>query len=407
MSNTGNPPHILVINVFFAPYSYGGATVVAEEVVRELRREHGFQVTAISATSRADMPAYSLLKTEVDGIANYLINMPFGRPYAELYDNSHVTEAIDGLMQTLAPDVVHLHCLQDIGAGVIAAAKRRGLPVVLSTHDFWWLCERQFMIRMDGRYCGQDPVRIEACRGCVDDMRRARSRDGVLKAAASQADLITYPSEFARGLCERSGLSAVDSMVWQNGVRLPTPAFFEAQARRRAKNDRLVFGFVGGPSHIKGWPIIRRAFERIGRDDFAGLLVEGSLDGSWWQDVKLSKLQGDWEVYPRFSQNELDDFYAQIDVLLFLSQWKETYGLTVREALARGIRVIQTDSGGSTEHAAVDPERLLPIGAGADQLIAEIERMLETPKDHPAPQHVTSFADQAKEIAVQMRSLMG
>ena len=45
--------------------------------------------------------------------------------------------------------------------------------------------------------------------------------------------------------------------------RLPGPGFFEAQARRRAKSPRTVFGFVGGPSQIKGWPVMRAAFERL------------------------------------------------------------------------------------------------------------------------------------------------
>ena len=399
-------PHVLVVNVFFAPYTYGGATVVAEQVAHELKANHGFHVTAISAVSRADMPAYCVIKTEHNGIANYLINMPFGRPYAEIYDNSLVTEVIDGLMQTLEPDLVHLHCLQDIGAGVIGAAKRQGRRVVLSIHDFWWLCERQFMIRMDGSYCTQNPIQIEGCRGCVESMSRARTRSGVLRAAAAQADLMTYPSVFARDLSERSGLKAQDNMVWQNGVRLPGEAFFEAQTARRSASERLSFGFVGGPSHIKGWPIIRKAFERLDRDDFNGYLVEGSLDGSWWADVKLSALQGNWQIYPRFSQDEMDAFYAKIDVLLFMSQWKETFGLTIREAVARGIRVIQTDSGGTTEYETADPDRMLKIGDGPDRLVPELERVLGAPKDHPAPAPVASFSDQAAEIAVRMRALL-
>lgn len=399
-------PHVFIINVFFAPYTYGGATVVAEQVANELRSKHGFRVSAISAHSRADLPAYSVIKSEQNGIVNYLINLPVGRPYAEVYDNSHVTEAIDGLMHTLEPDLLHLHCLQDVGVGGIAAAKRQGLPVVLSTHDFWWLCERQFMIRMDGQYCTQNPIRIEDCRGCVEHMSRARTRWSVLQAAAGQVDLITYPSEFAQDLSERSGLLACDSMVWENGVRLPGDGFFEAQAERRAASPKLSFGFVGGPSQIKGWPIVRKAFQQIDRDDFDGLLVDGSLDGSWWKGVKLDALQGDWRIHPRFSQDEMDAFYAKVDVLLFMSQWKETFGLTIREALARGIRVIQTDSGGTVEHAATDPDRMLQIGDGPDRLVPELTRVLETPEDHPAPLHVTSFAEQATAMATRMRALL-
>ena len=392
------PEHILVINIFFAPYSFGGATIVAEQVAQELVRTHGRRVTTISAMSRGDLTPYAVMKVEKDGIQNYLINLPHGRSYAEMYTNPQVTEIVAGLLDDLQPDLVHAHCIQEIGAGILPMIKRRGVPLVLSVHDFWWLCERQFMIRPNGRYCAQDPVRIEACRGCVDNWPRARLRQEILFADAAQADLITFPSQFAHDLSVRSGFAGPRLAVWQNGVRGPSPAFFETQAKRRAKDDRLVFGFVGGPSPIKGWPMIRSAFAALKRDDFGVIVVDGSLDGGWWRDQDLSALRGDWRVHPRFSQADMDAFYAKIDVLLFLSQWKETFGLAIREAVARGIRVLQTDSGGTTEWDGADRSAMLQIGDGGEVLRKRIDALLEAGPDHPPPRSVTSSAEQANAL---------
>lgn len=390
------PEHILIVNVFFAPYSYGGATVVAEQVARDLVQTHGRRVSAISAMTRPDLAAYTVLKVEKNGVQNYVINLPHGRSYAEMYSNPRVTEIMAGLLDTLQPDLLHAHCLQDLGVGILGLAKRRGLPVVLSVHDFWWLCEHQFMIRPNQRYCGQYPVQIEACRGCVDHLPHARLRQEVLFAEAAQADVITFPSQFAHDLSTASGLSAPRLAVWENGVRLPGPAFFEAQAERRAGNDQLVFGHIGGPSQIKGWPVVKSTFETLERSDFAGLLVEATLDGNWWRGQDISKMKGDWSVHPRFDQNNMDAFYAKIDVLLFLSQWKETFGLAIREALARGIRVIQTDSGGTAEWNGADRSDMLQIGDGPKQLHAALKREFDRADQHPAPRPVASYADQAK-----------
>ena len=71
-------PHLLVGNIFFAPYTYGGATIVAEEVARHLALDHGWQVSAVSAVSRADLPAYALRKVQTGPVPNYLINLPPG-----------------------------------------------------------------------------------------------------------------------------------------------------------------------------------------------------------------------------------------------------------------------------------------------------------------------------------------
>ena len=392
-------PHILVINVFFAPNSYGGATIVAEQVAQSLRRTQGCRVTAISLCEGVNLVPYAVTKADKDGIVNYMINMPGGRGYATVYDNPEITDQVGRLIDRIGPDIVHVHCVQDIGAGILQAIKLRGLPVVLSVHDFWWICERQFMIKINERYCGQNPVRIENCRGCVDNFSAARTRFDYLRAQADHVDVITYPSQFAKDLSEASGFGPGKGVVWGNGVMQPDAAFFAAQATRRAADPRVTFGFVGGPSQIKGWPLIKRAFTGLGRDDFAVLPVDGSLDGTWWKGQKFDKLSGEWDVHPRFSQAQMDDYYAKIDVLLFMSQWKETFGLAIREALARGIHVIQTDSGGTTEHGAAEARDLIPIGADHTQLREQILRALEAPTRGRAPWSVDSFDDQAAQFA--------
>ena len=401
-----NGRHILLVNVFFAPFSYGGATIVAEQVSHALIRNHGHRVTAVSLVSRTDLEPYTTLKTEKNGIVNYLINMPSDRPYTEVYNNPHVSKEMARLIDLLEPELMHLHCVQEIGAGILTVAHDKGLPTVLSVHDFWWICDRQFMIRVDERYCGQNPVRIDACQGCAEDFDAAKTRFNFLQEHGALADRVTYPSQFALNLSEASGFAPGKGVVWENGVRLPEPGFFEAQAARRAADPRLSFGFVGGPSQIKGWPVIRGAFAGLDRSDFRTLVVEGSLDGRWWKDISFKDLPGDWQVWPRFDQSEIDAFYTQIDVLLFMSQWKETFGLAIREALARGIRVIQTDSGGTTEHGTIAPEDLIPIGAGPEALRPQIDAAFAA---HPAstdPHDVDSFDDQAAKFAAMAEEVI-
>lgn len=399
-------PHILIVNVFFAPNSYGGATVVAEEVAQVLQRAHDCRVSAVSLISRADLVPYTVIKAESKGVETYLINVPAHRSHAESYTNPTLAQRFGVLCDHLDPDLVHVHCVQDVGAGVIETAKARGLPVILSVHDFWWLCERQFMIRMDERYCGQSPVTLKGCRGCVADMSAARTRQAYLLGQAAQADCVTYPSRFARDLCEASGLAPDRGAIWENGVHLPGPDFFEAQAARRAAAPQLAFGYLGGPAHIKGWPDMRRAFGRLERQDFSVHLVDGSLDGTWWAGQDFRDLPGRWQVHPRFSQDRLDVFYAQIDVLLFLSQWKETFGMAIREALARGIRVIQTDSGGTVEHGTSRPGELIPIGAGPAPVHRRIMAELDAGQQPTDPVPVASFDDQARAFMSLVRPVL-
>ncbi|MEW9917979.1 glycosyltransferase [Marimonas sp. MJW-29] len=399
--------HILVANVFFAPFSYGGATVVAEQVAQALIRQGAFRVTAVSLCARSDLAPYVVMKSQQNGIENYLINVPAGRGYGAMYDNPEVTARLAELIHALEPDLIHAHCIQEIGTGLISAAEAAQVPVILSVHDFWWLCERQFMIRMDETYCGQSPVRIEGCKGCAENFWAAKMRFNHLQDMSRKVAAVTYPSAFSRNLSEASGFAPGLGVVWENGVRPPGEAFFVRQRDRRRRDGRLTFGYLGGPSQIKGWPQIKRAFKGLSRQDFRGIVVEGSLDGSWWRESDLAGLSGDWCIHPRFNQSTMDAFYAEIDVLLFMSQWKETFGLAIREAIARGIAVIQTDSGGTVEHPAVVPEKLIPIGASSEGLRQAIETQLSDYTRVRPPHAVSSFDDQARAFtAIANRVLL-
>lgn len=398
--------HLLVTNVFFEPFSYGGATVVAEEVVREIARQTGWKITVISTSSTLDIPAYQLVRAKGAGVNNIIISVPSFAHGADSYMNSRVEAIFSRLVASLEPDIVHAHCMQNIGIGGLRGLKQKNIPLIISTHDFWWLCERQFMIDHKGAYCGRKTINPDACRVCVDNVSDTRIRDKVLRETLAMADIITYPSAFSKGIHEDSGVSARKSIVWKNGVHGPGKGFFKNQALRREKDPRISFGFVGGPSQIKGWPITKAAFALLDRDDFIVNVVDASADQSWWRQADFKDLPGEWRILPRYNQSQLDAFYEKIDVLLFLSQWKETFGLTIREAAARGLQIIQTEGGGTTEYDGVEDAYLVQIGAGADTVAAQISKALSIPSN-ARPQDICTYADQARQLIEVISGISG
>jgi glycosyltransferase involved in cell wall biosynthesis len=109
----------------------------------------------------------------------------------------------------------------------------------------------------------------------------------------------------------------------------------------------------------------------------------------------------------------MDDFFESIDVLLFPSQWKESFGLTVREALIRDVWVIATDGGGSVEDI-VDGVNgtILPFTAAAGDLRAAVEAVLERPDRlaghlNPHKGRVTTYEAQARELHAILKEVIG
>lgn len=401
-----DPRHIVLVNVHFAPDTYGGATIVAQQVARRLAAR-GIRVSAIAAMAQSagpSLPPYTVVRSRQDGIDTYRIALPPGPSHVTGHSDARAARRVLQLVSSLRPDLVHLHCLQGLGVDFLPGLRAKGIRTILSIHDFWWLCERQFMVRADGRFCGQDPVAVKRCAGCVPDPDATVKRQAHLFEAVSGVDLVTFPSAYAHGLCLRSGLPARRAVIWENGVTPPGAGFFSSQQERRRAEPPLTFGFLGGPSSVKGWPLIRTAFQRLTRSDFEGVVVDASLDGSWWRPAMLSGMRGHWRIHPRFEQGPaMDGFYAGIDVLLFLSQWREAFGLTVREALTRGVRVIQTTGGGADEHRG--QTRSIPIGAGPERLVEVLETELSQHGIYAPPVPCRTYDEQTAEFLDLVRRL--
>ncbi|MEM7547167.1 MAG: glycosyltransferase [Pseudomonadota bacterium] len=342
--------HLLVVNVFFAPRSYGGATVVAEEVTRALARSGEWRISVLSFSDYGDRDRPTLIRTRLpEGIDHYTLNLG-GKRSADLsFENPAMNTEIATLIGTLRPDVAHLHCVQDLGIGVLEALHSADIPMILSTHDFWWLCEQSFMITGDGSACKQEVIDQTICAPCVQNAATLGRRWSRAMQMLRLPARITYPSQDARNQYERNGAPSDCGIVLPNGVRQPGPDYPAKRAARPSR--RLRFGYIGGPGPMKGWAMIERAFRTLSPDDAELVLVDAAthVGSSWWGQYRFGPLTPHVTVVPGYRMDTADDFYAGIDVLLFLSAWKETFGLTSREAALRGVHVLATECGAPIE----------------------------------------------------------
>ena len=51
------------------------------------------------------------------------------------------------------PDLVHLTNPAHVGIGIAAACRRLDIPLIITTHDFWWVCPKATLLRPDGTIC--------------------------------------------------------------------------------------------------------------------------------------------------------------------------------------------------------------------------------------------------------------
>jgi glycosyltransferase involved in cell wall biosynthesis len=397
---------VMVVNVHYAPQSFGGATIVAEEVARRLDARADMDVVVVTSTwAGSDLP-YTVSRYEVEGVPVLAVRLATPVPAPLDYANGRMEDVFHDLLEAVKPDVVHFHAVQGLSASTMEACLKAGVPYVSTLHDSWWICERQFMVRPEGRYCFQETIDWTVCATCVGDLGASMRRAARLRPLLDGASLLLTPSEFHRQLHLANGVAAERIAVNRNGVARP------ARPRPpRGKGTPMRFGFVGGVGPIKGLDLIRRVFEAAASPDWELVLVDNTTNlGFSSVNADDWRVRGEVTVIPAYTQATMEDFFGRIDVLLFPSQWKESFGLTVREALVRDIWVVVTDAGGAAEDVVPGENgTIIPLGDDVGPLAAEVERLLVNPSvldgyRNPYKDRIATYEEQAEELARFLRS---
>lgn len=389
---------VLIVNVHFAPESFGGATIVAEQTAAAMAAD-GHEVFIVTGTSDPGVPAGTLYRYHVSGLPVVAIGRPPARTKAAEYDQPDLMPTFASILDVVRPDIVHFHALQGLGVGLLEQAQQAGVPTAVTLHDAWWLCERQFMVRSTGQWCGQTAISPLVCATCVPDPSEHERRQERSLALLNAAHLVMTPSRFWLELMAASGISRGVLAVNPNGVIHPAQGW-----QRKPRSGPIRFAYVGGNHPEKGALVLRRALAGLGRSDYTLRLVDAGMNlGHRSITPEQWRHAGATELVPGYTVADLDDFFADVDVLLFPSQCQESYGLTVREARLRRVWVIATNGGGTAEglSAGVD-STIIPLDARHEALQEAMQAAIDRPEDHippPPDQHVLpTFADQAAEL---------
>ncbi len=392
---------LLSFNVFYKPRSFGGATIVAEEVneLLESYNEHEiFVVTTIPPTSYVS--PYKVIRYELNGVTVFAVAIP--PEEMDSYYNPKLKAIINDIIDLVTPDIAHIHCIQGLGVGVIDACIDNDLDYIITLHDAWWICPRQFMINSKGKYCNQYILDEHQCKKCIGDGFEYTKRQYELSKRLKNAKSLLAPSQFFADLHNANGVSEKKVICNRNGINFPS------NTSPKLIGNKIRFGYVGGNTPIKGIHLILDAFKTIKSNDVELVIVDNliNLGSHSFSESVIENIQN-CKIVPAYNQNTIDEFFAGIDVLLFPTQWKESFGLTVREAISRNVWVIATDAGGVVEDIIPDENGyIIPFDSDSKTLLCYVEKyiskhriMLEHTREVNLPkEHIRTFKEQAIEI---------
>jgi glycosyltransferase involved in cell wall biosynthesis len=338
---------ILVVSAHYPPDFVSGGTLTPQRLARGLRaRGHHVSVYAGSLNSER-LPLSSWSEVDETGLpVRWVASWPWiGWDDPNCYDNERVTADFAEHVARTNPDVVHFHALQSLGAGLLAAARAAGARVVVTMHDFWWICARQFLVDRNYRPCC---VVVDAG-ACVCEVDRSwlAARTARLAELLSHADVVLAPSASAVRILAANGVDPAKLQVDENGMADESGTVERGRRLGRGPADGVRFLYAGGSNRMKGVHVVLEAARRL-RDRPGWRLSLYDVD----EYLRRSGASVDGlpvDLYPPFAPEEADAVFASYDVLVVPSVMRESYSIVTREALLHGLPVVCTDSVGPEE----------------------------------------------------------
>ncbi|MFE1601955.1 glycosyltransferase [Methylobacterium sp. ID0610] len=393
-------PRILYANVFFPPQTVGGATRVLKDNIDYILDHHheAFDLAVLTSDDENDRAGAARVD-DYRGIPVLRIATPQEidmdwRPYnAQVY--RHALTALE----TVRPDLVHIHCLQRLSVAVAEACRTLGIPYVVTLHDAWWLSDFSFLIDEDGRLATPAPDLLAQPHSARIGLTESASRGAQLRdALGAAAARLAVSAPFA----EIYRACGFDVAVVANGVSRLEPA------PRAPAGPRVRLAHLGGTQHHKGAYLIEAALRQNAFRNLSLTLVDlfrddGDVSHTIWGTTPVT-------IVGKIPSGRIEETYARSDVVLAPSIWPESFGLVSREALSAGCWVVASRLGAMGE-AVVEGENGFLVDVTRPDDLARVLHLIdsdpETYTRSPARRpDLRTADDQSRDLVALYRRML-
>jgi glycosyltransferase involved in cell wall biosynthesis len=365
----------------------GGGTMLPRFAARELVRR-GWDVTVFHAAVQRDPSGvpYALREWEDCGVRLVGVhNRPHGlldqgRPDREL-DDAPITAAFEDVMDRFQPDVVHFHNLHNLGAALLDVAHARGVPSYFTTHNYWLVCPRAYLLRGDNSLCGGpgdaggdcatciggDAAQPDAYKNRLATIRDAFSRSVTACLAVSHGVRRTLIDQgYPAGALDvvRQSVPA-EELAWERVGRDRAPGRVDERA--------LTVGFFGSVYAHKGAQLLVQAAQLV--DAPLRVRIHGEIGDAMAQRLRALDVRGVVEICGKFAAAELPGHLAGVDVAALPSLWWDCAPLVAGECLAARVPVLAPRMGGLAEAIRDEVDGLAFDGGDAAGLAAQMQRL--------------------------------
>ena len=428
------------------PEQLGGTETYVAHLSRALARR-GHEVAVFSRIVDPSRPEYVVETVERNGCSVTLLNHTFTQcqDFSQSYINPAIAQRFGEFLDACQPQIVHFHHLMYLSTSCIEEATRHHIPVVMTLHDYWLICQRGRFLKPDLSVCeeqtdagcaqcfahllnrGLAPIyqRLKPTlgkRSWVRDLlrqmhgayvsvrspslqasRQIRRRMEHVRAVCQQVSLFLAPSQFLRERFLAFGIPPGKIVFAECGL----PEQPDLPNRRQMNPRELIFGYIGVVDPVKGIHLLVEAFAPIRNAELR--IYGGETDYAPYPDRGkfLAQLQQSPHIrmMGRYENQDVGRILREVDVVVAPSIWYENAPLVIREAFLARKPVVTAAFGGMREWVQDGVNGLLFQPRDVLDLRKTLQRFIDDPdlvhrlsKNFPPVQSIAADAQALEEL---------
>jgi glycosyltransferase involved in cell wall biosynthesis len=421
---------LLLVSHKFPPHALGGVEVYTYHLAQALQERHDVSVffrhdampaatggTTFAEHDEGTPPGIAGLRTRRVSLSPRGLRASVASEFLSTFLNRQIEASFSRFLKEIQPDLVHFQHAMSLSARLPALARRAGLPVLLTLHDYWFLCGNSQLIWPDAHPCrgkafGMNCVRCAAAARFPSRLAAALRpvlaplflyRDQVVRQAALQARQLIAPSRFLIKQYVAAGFPAERFIYLENG--LPPHHIQPAPTRERPPGPGapLRVTYLGSLAWQKGVHILAQAFARLS-PGLARLRIWGdpAVFPEYTRQLRGMLAQPEAVLMGRVENERVGEVLADSDVMVVPSLWYENSPIVIQEARAAGVPVVASGHGALAEKIRHEVDGLLFPPGDVVALRQTLQRLVDEPDLLPRLRHrippVVQMPDHVAEL---------
>ncbi|MFH0976229.1 MAG: glycosyltransferase [Spirochaetota bacterium] len=411
-------PKILYIGFGIEPYCIGGAVLYQDALIRAVNAEGWETVCFYAAPQYTYKPTLdpfikTWYKDKIKFIELYNTPHRFGYLNNPEHESSYksINKFTEDILDQEKPDIVHIHELQLHSVSIIDLIVKRKIPVIKTMHNYYDICSQRDLMYLGKERC-IDYNNGEECVKCLNDLPRykyysyylnspllTKIKFMLLKRIANCTQklinpLIPYSSNQylnrRKYFIERLNKLTVIHCSAQGAANIfinhgILPELMKIIPIASATVDLIfpkpvhnktypvVFGYVGGLYHHKGYDVLIDAFAKLDQNK-AKLII--------WHDNNKKIIKGNLniEYKTHYNNASINEAFKEIDVGIVPSIWDEIFGLIGIEWIKAKIPVIGSNIGGIPQWLSDQENGFLVKPNDVNDLSEKMEKFIKHPE---------------------------